>query len=165
MSGSSNERETPSDPAGKAGSALSDVVLCGGALVFAIAFYRGLEGAPHSARLMSLWICAGLGLSGAVLLVKSLMARTGSGTWRLPDLRNPGRLESGLARQGAMFAAMVIYVAAVSFGGFVVPSLIFLALGALLCGDRPGPALVLAVLTCGIVLGVMHAAGFYFPLW
>lgn len=64
-----------------------------------------------------------------------------------------------------MFAAMVVYVAAVSLTGFVLPSLLFLALGALICGDRAVPAMVLSVVTCGLVLGVMRAAGFYFPLW
>jgi hypothetical protein len=139
---------------------LADLLLCVLALIFAVVFFTGLESAPHSARLMSVWICVGLGISAVVLLLRCLVGKGLKALWRRPDLR-----EAALVRQATMFAAILVYVAAVSLTGFVLPSLLFVAAGALICGDRVVPAVVLSSLTCGLVLGVMWAAGFYFPLW
>ena len=134
------------------------------ALAAAALMGASLEGAPRSARAAPEAICLALGAAAFLQFVRAALdaapdaegARAASAPLAPPP--------SGDLRPVAVFALMMGFAPVVGVLGFLAPSLAFVAGVALICGERPGPAALLAAASVGGALGLMWVSGFYFPL-
>ncbi len=133
------------------------------------AIHATLDGAPRAARMVPDVICVVVALLAIVQIFVTSIAllRRIRGAPRATD-STPLEERAGItdvALQGVIIALMVAFVPAVQAFGFLLPSLVFIALVGILSGDKVLPALLLSAVIVATVLGGMSAAGFYYPLW